>query len=227
MGYYWETSTELFHVRNRVYLTSLGTWIQRDPVGYSDSTNLYQYVSSNPINASDPTGLFGPLAGCIAGAVIGGVGSLIYDWWNDELTACESTVQALLSGLLGCLSGAILINPVLAGRIFMDFLVERLGLTTIGHWLWAGPGWWTRTIGAWTAGASIANLQWFVGDWAKELCNPCNKGNRRNEKGRFDGIGRFPDDFPTPRGGQNPHGPVIIPVGGTTTPPPGGPVIFE
>lgn len=39
------------------YDPSLGRWLERDPAGYSDGANLYETVSSRPLNASDPTGL--------------------------------------------------------------------------------------------------------------------------------------------------------------------------
>lgn len=33
-------------------------FLQVDPVGYKDQTNLYAYVGDDPVNRSDPTGLF-------------------------------------------------------------------------------------------------------------------------------------------------------------------------
>ena len=33
-------------------------FLQVDPVGYKDQTNLYAYIGDDPINRSDPTGLF-------------------------------------------------------------------------------------------------------------------------------------------------------------------------
>ena len=35
----------------------LGSFVQRDPLGYIDGGSLYQYVGSNPITYADPTGL--------------------------------------------------------------------------------------------------------------------------------------------------------------------------
>jgi RHS repeat-associated protein len=58
-GYRFDFATTLFHVRNRVYATSAGIWIQRDPLGYADSWNLYGYCHSSPIQQIDSLGLLG------------------------------------------------------------------------------------------------------------------------------------------------------------------------
>ncbi|QDU05521.1 hypothetical protein V6x_52590 [Gimesia chilikensis] len=61
-GYHWETVSELYYVRNRVYHSILGCWVQRDGLGYLNSTNLNIYVSDNPLNLVDIYGNqdFGP-----------------------------------------------------------------------------------------------------------------------------------------------------------------------
>lgn len=44
--------------RNRFYAAHLGGWLSRDPIGYDAQLwNLYNYVSSNPLNLLDPSGL--------------------------------------------------------------------------------------------------------------------------------------------------------------------------
>ncbi|MFI4915552.1 MAG: RHS repeat-associated core domain-containing protein [Phycisphaerales bacterium JB060] len=45
------------HVRHRVYKGDLGRWVQRDPAGYVDGANLYEYATSAPINLRGPSGL--------------------------------------------------------------------------------------------------------------------------------------------------------------------------
>lgn len=40
-----------------VYSPELGRWRQRDPIGYADGTNVYQYVQARPVVALDPLGL--------------------------------------------------------------------------------------------------------------------------------------------------------------------------
>ena len=46
----------LYHVRNRVLNSDLGRWLRRDPLGYVDGANLYEYVRSNPLAGLDPRG---------------------------------------------------------------------------------------------------------------------------------------------------------------------------
>ena len=53
-----ETETGLYYYRARFYDSTLGKFIQRDPMGFIDGTNYYEYVGSNSISFNDPTGLF-------------------------------------------------------------------------------------------------------------------------------------------------------------------------
>jgi RHS repeat-associated protein len=48
---------ELYHVRNRIYDTKLARWMSRDPIGYHDGMDLYEYIKSNPLKATDPSGM--------------------------------------------------------------------------------------------------------------------------------------------------------------------------
>ena len=56
-GYEWDLTCGMHHVRNRSLNIATGRWQQRDPLGYADGMNLYQYVKSAPDRAIDPTGL--------------------------------------------------------------------------------------------------------------------------------------------------------------------------
>lgn len=47
----------LYHYRARAYDAKHGRFLQRDPAGYVDGMNLYEYVRSNPIRYRDPYGL--------------------------------------------------------------------------------------------------------------------------------------------------------------------------
>ncbi|HDZ21904.1 MAG TPA: hypothetical protein ENH80_02040, partial [Phycisphaerae bacterium] len=57
-GYRFDSETGLYHVRHRYHHPTLGRWITRDPIGYPDGMNLYEYVSSGPVDGLDPMGLF-------------------------------------------------------------------------------------------------------------------------------------------------------------------------
>ncbi len=59
-GYQWDLSGT-YYARNRYYHPTLGTWLTRDPSGYGDGANLYQYVRSAPTTGVDPYGLYGRL----------------------------------------------------------------------------------------------------------------------------------------------------------------------
>ncbi|NQT18346.1 MAG: RHS repeat-associated core domain-containing protein [Planctomycetes bacterium] len=52
-----DTETGLYYYRNRYYGPVLGRFVQRDPAGYGDGMNLYEFVRSNPAVNSDPEGL--------------------------------------------------------------------------------------------------------------------------------------------------------------------------
>jgi RHS repeat-associated protein len=62
----------LVYMRNRWYAPELGQFLSQDPLGYTDSYNLYAYVGYDPINRTDPLG-FGrrgfadPLLGVLGG----------------------------------------------------------------------------------------------------------------------------------------------------------------
>jgi RHS repeat-associated protein len=53
-----DAETGLYYYRARYYDTQLGRFLSRDPNGYGDSLNLYEYVGGRPLNLTDPRGEF-------------------------------------------------------------------------------------------------------------------------------------------------------------------------
>ena len=57
-GQRYDQATGLYYYKARYYDADTGRFIQPDPIGYGDGPNIYGYVGGNPINFSDPTGLY-------------------------------------------------------------------------------------------------------------------------------------------------------------------------
>lgn len=57
-SYVYVQASGLYSVRARWYSPDLGRWLERDPIGYSEGTNLFEYVGSEPTGSMDPLGLF-------------------------------------------------------------------------------------------------------------------------------------------------------------------------
>jgi hypothetical protein len=71
----------LFFMQNRFYDANVGRFIQRDPIGFAGGgTNVYRYVSNNPVDTVDPNGKAAMIA--IAGPAVIAIGSgwLLWEW---------------------------------------------------------------------------------------------------------------------------------------------------
>jgi uncharacterized protein RhaS with RHS repeats len=49
---------QLYYYRARFYSPQTGRFLQTDPVGYKDDINLYAYVNNDPVDRTDPRGLW-------------------------------------------------------------------------------------------------------------------------------------------------------------------------
>ncbi len=56
-GQYFDAETGLNYNLNRTYNTTLGRYIEKDPIGLRGGINPYVYTDNNPVNFTDPDGL--------------------------------------------------------------------------------------------------------------------------------------------------------------------------
>ena len=57
-GREFDTETWLYYNRARYYSPELWRFINRDPIWIKDNVDLYSYVGNNPVNYTDPSGMF-------------------------------------------------------------------------------------------------------------------------------------------------------------------------
>jgi RHS repeat-associated protein len=57
-GYRYDPESGLYHTGARYYDPRLGRFLQPDPIGQAGGVNLYAYVGNDPLNGTDPQGLY-------------------------------------------------------------------------------------------------------------------------------------------------------------------------
>ena len=124
-GYYFDKSSGLYLVRNRVYHPQLGRWLQMDPLGMQAGLNGYEYCNGDPIDLTDPTGEFPFLllllaAGILAGAIHGELSVRAAD---PNAPAWEHALGITVGGLFGWASPWTAIGSLTGGLI--GYAVDR------------------------------------------------------------------------------------------------------
>jgi RHS repeat-associated protein len=56
-GQRYDAGVGMYHFLFRCYSPELGRWMQRDPLGYVDGVNAYEYAGASALSARDPLGL--------------------------------------------------------------------------------------------------------------------------------------------------------------------------
>ncbi|MET4898947.1 RHS repeat-associated core domain-containing protein [Sphingomonadaceae bacterium jetA1] len=57
-GQAWLPELGMTHFKARTYSPTLGRFLQPDPIGLAGGMNLYNYAGGDPVNRTDPTGLY-------------------------------------------------------------------------------------------------------------------------------------------------------------------------
>jgi RHS repeat-associated protein len=98
-GQFYIPETDLYFFKARFYSPKLGRFLQPDPIGYEGGPNLYEYCGNDPINFSDPMGLWSPADGPLQGFISNDpfpLGKLIGDF-GDAITQTMRLIQGLKS----------------------------------------------------------------------------------------------------------------------------------
>ncbi len=108
-GRRFDEESGVYYYRARQYDPSIGRFLQRDPLGYADSTNIFKYVHNNPVNFVDPTGE----AWWIVAIEAGFFGYDTYGLIKTELDPCATGLEksivraAWVAGALSLGGGAV------------------------------------------------------------------------------------------------------------------------
>ena len=95
-SYVFNAETLQYLARNRNYDPDHGRWIERDPAGYVDGMNLYEYVGGRPTVILDPRGLKG-CCGADVSSCITAIGSNLNTIFGNLTTKrqrklCQSVI---------------------------------------------------------------------------------------------------------------------------------------
>lgn len=86
-GQMWLPELSVYYYKARLYAPTYGRFFQTDPSGYADGMNWYNYVGNDPINGTDPTGMFGQFGEKERSGYEGEVVTITHDCWSDPACA--------------------------------------------------------------------------------------------------------------------------------------------
>jgi RHS repeat-associated protein len=80
-GREFDSESGLHYYRARYYSPETGRFLSPDPIGFlGNDLNLYRYVHNNPVNATDPTGMFEIVTCGVVAAGVFVFGSFVKQW---------------------------------------------------------------------------------------------------------------------------------------------------
>ncbi|TMG65960.1 MAG: RHS repeat protein [Chloroflexi bacterium] len=150
----------LYYYRARYYHPIFSRFVSEDPIGFgAGDPNLYEYVGSNPVSYSDPSGRIAPL---IVGALICGIGALAGGIGYGVMAGRKRSVGGfLLTAAAGC-AGALVGFFVLGGGSLpsLGLLASRFAVGAVATGAAAVPA--AQRIGLILQSYGVTGAQKFV-----------------------------------------------------------------
>ncbi len=141
-GQRFDLETNLYYYKNRYYSANQGRFISRDPIGYIDGMNLYQYVGSRPVLFLDPMGYSSWLGDFVSGIIDAIIGSNSGEAWGNVIR--DPWVRGPTGGILPqrLAEGLLVIAAMIPANAHVNgmhawhagsnaYLVEELGIIAI------------------------------------------------------------------------------------------------
>ena len=166
-GEQYDSSLQMYNLRARYYNPSNGRFNQRDPFGGDFSTpqslHKYAYAHGDPINESDPSGMF---TGTLGELMMVSCATMVLQAARVHVALVGWRVAKRLEAFL-FLNGTPTGNPMTIGN-WQDPISKGLtdALVAIDHFFNppGGPGFWEGLIPVWGAGRTAA-AHWQNGDY--------------------------------------------------------------
>ncbi|MBL8448632.1 MAG: hypothetical protein JNM32_01770 [Dechloromonas sp.] len=131
----------LYYYKARFYSPMLGRFLQTDPIGYQDDSNLYAYVGNDPVNGRDPSGLTNQEAIQLACTMCdAGFGSLenLSSYAQNQGALSVGAIDFLLQAPIGTAVPAINGQVILAANTISP--LENIGVGIGGYYGGGGSG---------------------------------------------------------------------------------------
>ncbi len=90
-GREWDRETRLYYYNARYYDPQMGRFLEIDPIGFAGGDiNLYAYVGNNPVNLTDPLGLYTMPGGELYTKCMENAPKNCKDEYNNCMNKCKS-----------------------------------------------------------------------------------------------------------------------------------------
>ncbi len=149
-GRRYDSESELYYYRNRMYSAQLGRFIQQDPKGYVDGMNLYAYVKNNPLKYLDAMGTTAYINNTksdgIIGTIAGWYSNVAQNFSNNGTQTHQNRLSTKFIGIGGTVVGRLKLGYDLITSTSIRDVARVVVVTTAGGVAGVAAGTATATV---------------------------------------------------------------------------------